>query len=162
MIISHCGHKTCIRTQSGGFFEIKYLQDFKDLYNRAHPQRTDGRAVECTGLENRRRESVPEFESQSVRHSWGVCQSLPLILISELSVTYHSVRYLYLTSVLSFIVFSLSYFYNRCLNFMYWFRISHRLQYLMIIMETEFMDTLRTTLNGKISPITVINDEKRS
>ena len=45
---------------------------------------------------------------------------------------------------------------------MYWFRISHRLQYLMIIMETEFMDTLRTTLNGKISSITVINDEKRS
>lgn len=33
-------------------------------------QRTDGRAVECTGLENRRRESVPEFESQSVRHSF--------------------------------------------------------------------------------------------
>ena len=162
MIISHCGHKTCIRTQSGGFFEIKYLQDYKDLYNKAHPQRTDGRAVECTGLENRRRESVPEFESQSVRHSWGLCQSLLLILISELSVTYHSVRYLYLTSVLSFTVFSLSCIYNRCFSFMYLFRIYHRLQYLMIIMEAEITDTLRTTLNRKIRHITVINDEKRS
>ena len=33
-----------------------------------HTKRTGGRAVECTGLENRRRASVPEFESQPVRH----------------------------------------------------------------------------------------------
>ena len=28
----------------------------------------DGRAVECTGLENRRGAILPEFESQSIRH----------------------------------------------------------------------------------------------
>ena len=62
-------YKIFIRTKYWNFFQIRCLQAFKNLYNTTHTQRTDGRAVECTGLENRRRESVPEFESQSVRHS---------------------------------------------------------------------------------------------
>ncbi len=50
------------------FFEIYYLQKTDIQYHIFISTRMGGRAVECTGLENRRGASPPEFESQPIRH----------------------------------------------------------------------------------------------
>ena len=51
--------------------------------------RRDGRAVEGTGLENRRPERVPEFESLRFRHFYGKINNLQNVFDSVMHKVMH-------------------------------------------------------------------------